>query len=136
MSESGAAEGDEEFFVLAKALGAFRRRQLSGYPPDRALAKAAGVSPTTVGDWLRGTRFPQQVDGVLTMVEKVRVAAADHGITDLGGWPAGLRRLPVAAAHQAEAQRRASVVAAGVQRAQAALVLSGPPGRAAAGRGD
>jgi hypothetical protein len=128
MDESGAAGGDEDFFVLVEALGVFRAEQLSGHPSDRSLAKAAGVSPTTVGDWLRGRRFPQKIDWVLAVVEKIRVTAAGHGITDLGGRPAGL--LDVGrwrAAHQAEAQRRAGVVSAGVQRAQAALVLSGPP---------
>ena len=37
----------------------FRAGPLAGDPSDRALARAAGVSPSTIGDWLQGRRFPQ-----------------------------------------------------------------------------
>ena len=61
MNGTGASSGEEGFFALAKALGAFKAVQLEGQPSDRALAKTAGVSATTVG-MARGERFPQQID--------------------------------------------------------------------------
>ena len=64
------------FFLLAEALRAFKTGPLSDDPSDRALARKAGVSPTTVGDWLRGKRFPQDVGKVLIVVRMVREAAA------------------------------------------------------------
>ena len=72
MSESGLPDQAGDFFVLAEALRAFRAGPLSGHPSDRALAKAAGVSPTTIGDWLRGKRFPQDIGKVLIVVRMVR----------------------------------------------------------------
>ena len=48
-----------------EALRAFKAGPLAGDPSDRALARAAGVSPTTIGDWLRGRRFPQDIGKVL-----------------------------------------------------------------------
>jgi transcriptional regulator with XRE-family HTH domain len=68
MSESGLPGQDGDFFVLAEALRAFKAGPLSGRPSDRALADAAGVSPTTIGEWLRGKRFPQDVGKLLRCV--------------------------------------------------------------------
>ena len=76
MNESGPAGRDGEFFVLVEALRVFRAERLSGHPSDRALAEAAGVSPTTVGDWLRGTRFPQKIGKVLVSVQSPAPAEA------------------------------------------------------------
>ena len=75
MSESGPPGYGGEFFTLPEALRAFRAGPLAGDPSDRALAQAAGVSPTTIGDWLRGERFPQDIGKVLAMVRMVRAAA-------------------------------------------------------------
>ncbi len=52
MSKCWAAGSEGEFFVLLAALRDFRVGPLSGDPSDRALARAAGVSPTTIGNWL------------------------------------------------------------------------------------
>ena len=60
--ERAAGESEGGFFALAEALRAFMAGQLAGEPSDRALAEAAGVSATTVGDWLRGGRFPQDIE--------------------------------------------------------------------------
>ena len=72
MSESGLPGRGGEFFVLVEALRVFRAGPLADDPSDRALARAAGVSPTTIGDWLRGGRFPQDVGKVLAVVRMVR----------------------------------------------------------------
>ena len=128
MSESGLSDGTGEFFVLAETLRVFKADSLSGHPSDRALADAAGVSPTTVGDWLRAMRFPQDIGKVLIMVRMVRAAAAARGIASPSRGPEGLLDDDRwRAAHQKEAQRRAGVVSAEVKRAQAISVLATPP---------
>jgi hypothetical protein len=68
MGENAAGGSQDGFFALARALGAFKAETLAGDPSDRVLAKAAGVSASTVGDWLRGTRFPQDLGAVLMVV--------------------------------------------------------------------
>ena len=89
MSESGRSGCGGDFFVLVEALRAFKAGPLSGQPSDRTLADAAGVSPTTIGDWLRGERFPQDIGDVLVVVRMVRKAAAGSGIAAPGSGPAG-----------------------------------------------
>ena len=130
MSESGLSGRTGEFFILAEALRAFKIGPLSDNPSDRALARAAGVSPTTIGDWLRGKRFPQDIGKVLTVVRMVRETAVGRGIASPGSEPAGLLDDDRwRAAHRAEAQRRAGVVSGEVQRAQAISVLAGSAAR-------
>jgi hypothetical protein len=136
MSNSGAGS-EGEFFVLAKALRAFKTGPLTDNPSDRALARAAGVSPTTIADWLRGTRFPQDIGKALIVVRMVRAAAAHHRIAAPNSGPAGLLDEDRwRAAHQQETQRRAGAVSDAVQRAQAVSVLAGLPMRVRAGDAD
>jgi hypothetical protein len=127
MNESWRSGHGGEFFTLVEALRGFRAGRLAGDPSDRALARAAGVSPTTIGDWLQGRRFPQDIGKVLVMVRMVRAAAVRRGVAIAGSGPTGLldedRRR---AAYQQEAQRRASVVSGAVERAQAVWALAGP----------
>lgn len=80
MSESGLPGEAGEFFGLAEALRAFKAGPLSGHPSDRALADAARVSPTTIGEWLRGKRFPQDIGKVLIVVRMVRAQAATRAL--------------------------------------------------------
>jgi hypothetical protein len=131
MSESEpSGRTGESWKDLAEALRAFKAGPLSDHPSDRALARAAGVAPTTIGDWLRGRRFPQQIDKVLIVVRMVREEAAARRIAPPGGGPAGLlddKRWREA--HQDVAQRRAGVVSGGMQRAQAVSMLTGPTAR-------
>ena len=141
MSESGLPGGGGEFFALLEALRVFRAGPLAGDPSDRALARAAGVSPTTIGDWLRGERFPQDIGKVLVMVRMVRAAAGRPRRRHPGHGAAGLLDEDRwRAAYQQEAQRRAGVVSGGVEHAQAVWALAGPRVRvgearpAAAGR--
>jgi hypothetical protein len=124
MGDSAAGGNAGEFFALARALGAFKAGPLSGDPSDHALAKAAGASVTSIGEWLRGTRFPQDIGRVLMVVRKVRAAAAARGVDG----PAGLLDEDRwRAAYQQEAQRRAGVVSDAVQLTQAVSVLAGLP---------
>ncbi|WP_157594327.1 hypothetical protein [Streptosporangium amethystogenes] len=111
-------------------LAAFRNEQLGRHPSDRALAEAVKVSPTTVGDWLRGDRFPQRLDQLLALVRAVRVRAerarlAEHvaaaELLDLDRW-----RL----AYAAEARRRAGGTRAAVLAEQGRAALEWlSPGR-------
>ena len=85
------------------------------------------MSPTTIGDWLQGKRFPQDIGKVLAVVRMVRDAAGRRGIAAPGSGPTGLlddERWR--AAYREEAQRRAGVVADGVEHNQAVLALAGP----------
>ena len=126
MSGSELTGSDREFFVLVEALRAFKAKKLLGHPSDRALAAAAGVSPTTIGDWLRGRRFPQEVDKILIVVQMVRDAAAARGIANPNSGPVGmLDDNRWRTAHQAEAQRRVGIVSDEVKRAKALSVLAG-----------
>ena len=137
MTESGHPGRTGEFFVLAAALRAFKSGPLADVPSDRALSKAADVSPSTIGDWLRGKRFPQDIGKILIVVRMVRTAAAARGITGPTDGPVGLLDDDRwRAAHQQEARRRASAVSSEVQRAQAIVVLTGSAARVRVGETD
>jgi hypothetical protein len=137
MSESGLPGQAGDYFVLAEGLRAFKAGPLSDDPSDRALARAAGVSPTTIGDWLRGKRFPQDVSKVLIVVRMVRAAAAARGIAGPDDGPPGLLDDDRwRAAHREEARRRAGVVSDEVRRAQAISALAGPAARVRVGDAD
>jgi hypothetical protein len=116
----GETAGAEEFAALMAGLRDFRDRLPAGDLPDRALARAAKVSPTTIASWLTGTQFPQDIGKILTVVRAITARAEARGI--------GSGVLPNEdlwrAAHRAEASRRAGAVSAGVQRAQAQRILA------------
>jgi len=105
MSESRTA--DSEFFALLTALRDFRDGTLTGYPSDRALARAAGVSPTTIGAWLRGRQFPQDLDRFLPVLRMVAGRGTANQIPDPGYGSAALfdEERWRAAYHQEAAQR-------------------------------
>ena len=128
MSEVTGAGGESEFFVMLAALRDLKVGPLGGEPTDRALARAAGVSPTTVGSWLRGTRFPQDAGKVLAVVRAVAARAAAHGVgRQASGVAALFDEERWRLAYREEAVRRAQVVSAGVQRAQAVTALAAQP---------
>jgi hypothetical protein len=127
MSESGLPGRGGEFFALLEELRVFRAGPLAGDPADRALARAAGVSPTTIGDWLRGRRFPQDIGQVLAVVRTVQQVASRRGVGAPGRGSAGLLDEDRwRAAYRQEARRRAGVVSGGIEQAQAAWALAGP----------
>ena len=75
------------------------------------------MSPTTIGAWLRGKRFPQDIGKVLAVVRMVRAAAVRRGVAIPGSGPAGLLDEDRwRAAYQQEAQRRAGVISGGVEQ--------------------
>ncbi|MGW2826420.1 hypothetical protein ACWC24_36365, partial [Streptomyces sp. NPDC001443] len=119
---TGPAGQEPEYAALMAELAAFRMSRLSGLPSDRALAAAAKVSPTTIGQWLRGDRFPQQVDPVLVLVRAVRAQAESTGAAD-----GSARTLLDAArwrrAYQSEARRRADATRTAVGAGQGRAVL-------------
>ena len=127
MSESGPPGHRGEFFTLVEVLRMFRAGPLASDPSDRALARAAGVSPTTIGKWLQGKQFPQEIGKILVMVRMVQTAAVHRGVAIPGSAPPGLLDEDRwRAAYQQEARRRAGVVSGGVEQAQAVWALAGP----------
>ncbi|MFE0652489.1 hypothetical protein ACFVZH_28310 [Streptomyces sp. NPDC059534] len=117
---------EPSYAALIARLVAFRETRLRGLPSDRAIAKAAGVSPTTIGKWLRDGQFPQQIDPLLTLVRAVRAQAERVGVAggqaeaeaeavlDPGRW----RR-----AYLGEARRRADATGTAVEAEQARAAL-------------
>lgn len=68
----GSGQGTSEFFARMRDLKAFRDSALGGIPSDRAPAKMLGMSPTTIGEWLKGSRFPQAPRKVTSLVRHRR----------------------------------------------------------------
>ena len=126
MSQGGAGSG-AGWGGLVMALAVFRTGPLGGDPSDRALARAARVSPTTIGNWLAATQFPQDEDRFLVVLRTVACRAAGRGVVPRGGVAGLLDEEYWRQAYRAEARWRAGVVSAGVQRAQAARALAGRP---------
>ncbi|MEV4569852.1 hypothetical protein AB0K12_39345 [Nonomuraea sp. NPDC049419] len=114
---TGAA-GD--FGELIAELADYRVNRLGRLPSDRALARAAGVQPTTIGNWLRGEQFPQQLDPLLRLIHAVRAQSGPVGdpaaaaLLDEQRW----RR-----AYQEEARRRAEGISEAVRAGQGRAVL-------------
>ncbi|QXJ25796.1 hypothetical protein AGRA3207_007346 [Actinomadura graeca] len=131
---AGSAGGDVErdFAALIAELARFRSDRLGREPSDRALAKAAEVSPMTVGGWLRGDRFPQELDKLLRVVRAVGARAGRAGLA-----PADRARVAALVdpqrwkdAYRAEAARRAQGTRAAVEAGQGRAALEGlRPGR-------
>lgn len=123
----GVEGASTELSALLAALREFRDMQLSGDPSDRALARVAEVSPTTIGSWLSGKHFPQNVDQILKMVRAISAEAAARSVPDPDGTIAVLldeqlwRR-----GYQKQARRLAGKVSDGVKRAQALGSLAAP----------
>ena len=126
MARSRPSEGD--FFALLTRLREFRAGQLGADASSRALAKAAEVSPTTIGHWLSGDQFPQDIEKFLRVVRFIALRAAAYGIGELAeGVAAPLDEERWRAAYRMEATRRADVVTKAVEGAQAARALAPPP---------
>ncbi|MER5662820.1 hypothetical protein [Streptomyces mirabilis] len=118
-----SADQGPEFAQLVARLAALRADRLGGAPPDRVLAREAGVSPTTVGEWLRGSRFPQRIDPLLKVVGKVRAQAE---AARLDSEPEVAELLNVEQwrrAYRAEAAQRADGTRAGVEAVQGRAAL-------------
>jgi hypothetical protein len=120
----GAPTPPEPNFAAAVAeLAAFRTGRLKGLPSDRTLAKAAAVSPTTIGEWLRAARFPQQIDPLMALVRAVRIQAKNTGLADDPVASGVLDEQRWRRVFEAEARRRAQSTGCAVEAAQSRAVL-------------
>ncbi|GBQ03905.1 hypothetical protein SSP531S_53840 [Streptomyces spongiicola] len=120
---TGPAVQEPEYAELIAELCEFRDERLQRQPSDRALAGAVGVSPTTVGGWLRADRFPQRIDQLRDLVRAVRVQAERAGLAGDRAVAAVLDVQKWERAYQAEARRRAEGTSAAVQAGQGRVVL-------------
>ncbi|WP_416966842.1 hypothetical protein [Streptomyces sp. 4F14] len=111
------------FAALMAELAVFRDVRLRREPSDRVLARAAGVSPTTVGDWLRTDRFPQRIEPLLVVLRVLRDRAGHVGLSDDPVVVALLDPQRWRRAYEAEARRRASATRAAVQAQQGRAAL-------------
>ncbi|WP_333770264.1 hypothetical protein [Streptomyces sp. IBSBF 2435] len=117
------------YFALMRDFTHMREQQLGGQPSDRALARRAGVSATTVGAWLKGAAFPKDADKVVALVEFVRAEARRQGRADTVPRPL-LDTEVWRQAYRREADTRAGQVGASVRAAQARDALADDrPGR-------
>lgn len=106
------------FFARMRELKAFRDEALRGQPSDRALSQMVGVSVTTVGEWLQGTRFPQDAGKVSGLAEIIAREASKLGV------PVPSGSLDLAMAYREEEARRAETAYRAVQQVQGAQVLA------------
>ncbi|WP_202197102.1 hypothetical protein [Streptomyces spororaveus] len=120
---TGLGSLDPEYAALVAGLAVFRSGRLQGRPSDRALAEAAGVSATTIGHWLRGNRFPQEIDPLLALVRAVRAEAAGAGLAGDSTAAAVLDAERWRRAYQDEARRRADATRGAVEAGQSRAVL-------------
>ncbi|MFZ4250444.1 transcriptional regulator, partial [Streptomyces griseoincarnatus] len=118
----GPAAQEPEYAELIAELAALRDERLQKQPSDRALARAVGVSPTTIGNRLKG-QFPQQIDQLLDMVRAVRAQAERAGLAGDQAAAAVLDVQKWRRAYQAEARRRADGTRAAVEAGQGRAVL-------------
>ncbi|MER5539748.1 tetratricopeptide repeat protein [Streptomyces mirabilis] len=114
---------EDAFFVALRQLGQIHRRYLAQRVSLRALSRGAGGPvATTIGAWLDGTRFPQQVDALVSVVEQLRAAAAAEDFLPAASEAHVLDPLWWRERHAAVARDRADSVRDGVRRAQAQAI--------------
>ncbi len=123
MAHAAAGPGQEDYASLITQLAAFRNDWLNHQPSDHALARAAGVTVTTIGNWLRGKHFPQKIDSLLAVLRAVRVQAERAGLAGDPAVAALLDEERWRGVHRAEAERRADGTRTAVQAAQGRAVL-------------
>ncbi|MFG2313232.1 hypothetical protein ACGFS9_31945 [Streptomyces sp. NPDC048566] len=71
-----------DFFTDLQRVGEFKRLQMDGQPSNNVLSKATKppLSRDTVGAWMRGKRFPRELDKLLAVLELIRGEAALKGL--------------------------------------------------------
>ncbi|MER6187729.1 hypothetical protein, partial [Streptomyces sp. NPDC001652] len=121
-----------DFFEDLRRVGILKRDRLGGRPSDNELSKAPkpSVVRDTVGAWLRGERFPQQVEPLLAVLRDIRAEAARQGrLKDLAGTGPDEAVAELLAEDRwrqswdAEQQRRIQAGREGVERHQAHKAL-------------
>lgn len=108
---------------MIAALAAFREDRLQLQPSTRTLARAAGISPTTIVEWLRGNRFPQQIEQLLAVLRAVRAQAERARLADDPAAAVLSDEQRWRDAYRAMARRRTAGTRAAVQAAQSRTVL-------------
>ncbi|MCZ1001232.1 hypothetical protein O1M63_29265 [Streptomyces mirabilis] len=128
-----------DFFEDLRWVGALKRDHLGRRPSDNALSEAPRppVSRDTVGAWLRGERFPQQVEPLLAVLREIRAEAARQGrLADSAGTGSGESVADLLAEERwrrswsAEQRRRTQANREGVERHQAHKALDDEERRA------
>ncbi|MFD7603381.1 tetratricopeptide repeat protein [Streptomyces mirabilis] len=73
-----------DFFEDLRRVGTLKKALLGGRPSDNALARIPrpAVSRDTVGAWLRGQRFPQQLEPLWAVLEEILAECARQGVLD------------------------------------------------------
>ncbi|MFH9833375.1 tetratricopeptide repeat protein [Streptomyces sp. NPDC017201] len=134
--DSAVGESSEDaFFAALKRLGAIHGEYLTRRISLRALSRGAGGPvATTIGAWLDGRRFPQQVDTLVKVVEQLHAAALAEGFEPAPSEAHLFDSLWWRDQHAAVARQRAESVRIGVQQAQAEAVLNSHRSAATVGR--
>ncbi|GAA2522714.1 tetratricopeptide repeat protein [Streptomyces longisporus] len=126
---------EDAFFVDLRRLGQIHGRHLAQRVSLRALSRGAGGPvATTIGAWLDGSRFPQQVDALVSVVEQLRTAAAAEGFEPVPSEARLLDPLWWRDQHAAVGRERAESVRVGVRRAQAQAIRQEQQAAAFVGR--
>ncbi|MGW7199558.1 hypothetical protein, partial [Streptomyces chryseus] len=114
---------EPEYTALIAELVTLRDERLERRPSDRALARAAGASPTAIGKWLYEGQCPQDTDSLLKVVRAVRIVAEEVGLLLEPGVALLLDKRQWQRAHEAEAHRRADGTRTSVLAAQGREIL-------------
>ncbi|MFJ5731503.1 hypothetical protein [Streptomyces paradoxus] len=71
-----------DFFTDLQRVGEFHRRKMLRRPSDNVLSKVTDppLSRDTIGAWLKGKRFPRELDKLLAVLELIRGEAARQGL--------------------------------------------------------
>lgn len=72
---------DGEFYARLAELGALKTERLGRQLSNRVLADQAGMSPATIGRWLRGERLPSDIGKLITVVRVIAASATENGVT-------------------------------------------------------
>ncbi|MGW7523591.1 hypothetical protein [Streptomyces sp. NPDC054783] len=119
MSEQEATgSAEQEFLADLKALGALHRDLLKRKPSLRTLARAVGVSPTSISKWLEGAQVPQQPDRLISVV-RILKSSAECQVPLNSDLARILNSDTWLASHRRVMQERAAITAGRVQESNA-----------------
>ncbi|MBT2487178.1 hypothetical protein J7E96_01205 [Streptomyces sp. ISL-96] len=125
VTNGGSRAGEDAFFADLRRLGELYRTRLARHLTLRPLARSAGVgSPTTIREWLHGSRFPQQADTFIAAVVELRDTAQRAGIEMSREEQLLLDPVSWRDRHHEVARLRAKAIGTGVQRERAVAALA------------
>ncbi|MER7407985.1 hypothetical protein ABT373_37350 [Streptomyces sp. NPDC000070] len=123
---------EDEYDTLISELVAFRAEHLRGQPSVRTLARAAAVSPQTIGNWLQPSQpvFPQSIEPLLKTLRVMELQAEQHDLTKDPMVAALLDQRRWQRAYEAKARQRAMFTSKAVVAGQGKAILERlQPGR-------